>query len=593
MKPKYAKKEDEDNASTKEGKSSMQESKSSIKEVKSPKEDPKTSKEDSISPKQETKRFKKDDHKSVNGSLSNKPKEDQSKPNLKKLTNSKLETNSKETNSKEIKSKDTKSKEPKSKEPKTKEVHKEKTDEIPSETLKIKDDIPSTTIKKESFYGSSKNSLTKTSKTHHTETKHSKIVQSQDLPPIEKPSNAPDAKNLAWTEKYKPKDIKSIIGQQGDASNMKKLITWLKNWYSNHSGKNKPKLTRPSPWAKSDDGAYYKCALLSGPPGVGKTTTATLVAKELGLDIVEFNASDTRSKKLLHEEVSQLLSTTSLGGFFAKGAAPSKKRVLLMDEVDGMAGNEDRGGMQELINLIKNSSVPIICMCNDRNHQKVRSLANYCFDLRFAKPRLEQIRGAMMSVCFKEGIKITPDALSQVITGAGMDVRQVLNHLSVWTAGEKSLSSETAQKEAKAAKKDTILGPWEVCRKVFSEEDHKSMSVADKSRLFFYDYSLAPLFVQENYLQVVPHCPKGEVLERMALTADSLSLSDMVDKKIRSSNNWSLLECQAMYASVLPGFYLEGHVGGQINFPGWLGKNSKRGKFQRLLSELQAHMRTK
>jgi len=63
-----------------------------------------------------------------------------------------------------------------------------------------------------------------------------------------------------------------------------------------------------------------------------------------------------------------------------------------MDEVDGMAGNEDRGGIQELINLIKNSKCPVICMCNDRQHPKVRSLANYCFDLRFYKPRVEQIR---------------------------------------------------------------------------------------------------------------------------------------------------------------------------------------------------------
>ncbi len=58
------------------------------------------------------------------------------------------------------------------------------------------------------------------------------------------------------------------------------------------------------------------------------------------------------------------------------------KHVLIMDEVDGMSGNEDRGGIQELIGLIKKSRVPIICICNDRNHMKIRSLANYCFDLR-------------------------------------------------------------------------------------------------------------------------------------------------------------------------------------------------------------------
>ena len=64
----------------------------------------------------------------------------------------------------------------------------------------------------------------------------------------------------------------------------------------------------------------------------------------------------------------------------------------MMDEVDGMAGNEDRGGVGELINLIKNSKCPVICMCNDRNHPKIRSLAGYCFDLRFHKARVEQIR---------------------------------------------------------------------------------------------------------------------------------------------------------------------------------------------------------
>lgn len=113
-----------------------------------------------------------------------------------------------------------------------------------------------------------------------------------------------------------------------------------------------------------------------------------------------------------------------------------------MDEVDGMAGNEDRGGMQvrktglgtanhkhqknrpnitftvfefefefefknhlllyhqELISLIKNTKIPVICMCNDRNSQKIRSLANYCFDLRFQRPRVEQIKVNLTNLNF-------------------------------------------------------------------------------------------------------------------------------------------------------------------------------------------------
>lgn len=106
--------------------------------------------------------------------------------------------------------------------------------------------------------------------TSSTSEKKKTEVRSKDLPAIERQINTPSEANVAWTEKYKPKDLKSIIGQQGEKSNMNKLLNWLKNWSKYHSGKNKAKVARPSPWAKDDDGAFYKCALLSGPPGVGK-----------------------------------------------------------------------------------------------------------------------------------------------------------------------------------------------------------------------------------------------------------------------------------------------------------------------------------
>lgn len=177
-----------------------------------------------------------------------------------------------------------------------------------------------------------------------------------------------------------------------------------------------------------------------------------------------------------------------------------------MDEVDGMAGNEDRGGIQELISLIKDSSIPIICMCNDRNHQKMRSLVNHCYDLRFAKPRIEQIKGAMMSICYKEKIKVTPKELEELISATNNDIRQTLNHLSLMSADKEIVGKK--DENQKTAQKDMKMGPWDVVRKVFSAEEHKTMSIHDKSDLFFHDYSLAPLFVQQNYLSVAPKVPK-------------------------------------------------------------------------------------
>ena len=75
-----------------------------------------------------------------------------------------------------------------------------------------------------------------------------------------------------------------------------------------------------------------------------------------------------------------------------------------------------------------------------RNHQKIRSLANHCLDLRFYKPRVEQVKGAMMSIAFKEGLRIPPPAMHKIIEAANSDIRQILNHICMWSAGSKSMT---------------------------------------------------------------------------------------------------------------------------------------------------------
>lgn len=271
------------------------------------------------------------------------------------------------------------------------------------------------------------------------------------------PPSAPRSYDYSFVDKYKPTNVKSIIGQQGPQSNANKLQNWLLQWHKNHSDPTKKK--KANPYARDNDGSSFKAALLSGPPGIGKTTTAHLVCKELLFDVVEFNASDTRSKKLLKEEVSQLMSNTSLKGYLTgDDKTASKRHVLIMDEVDGMAGNEDRGGIAELIQLIKESQIPIICMCNDRSHPKMRSLVNYCFDLRFNKPSVNQIRSAMMSICFKEGIKLDAGAMDAIINGTGNDVRQTLNHLALYSATkDNKINTDRAKKNAQMSEKDVKI----------------------------------------------------------------------------------------------------------------------------------------
>uniref|UniRef100_A0A286ZJZ9 Replication factor C subunit 1 n=3 Tax=Sus scrofa TaxID=9823 RepID=A0A286ZJZ9_PIG len=400
--------------------------------------------------------------------------------------------------------------------------------------------------------------------------------------------------NLLWVDKYKPASLKTIIGQQGDQSCANKLLRWLQNWHKSPS--EDKKRAKFGKFAGKDDGSSFKAALLSGPPGVGKTTTASLVCQELGYSYVELNASDTRSKNSLKEIIAESLNNTSIKGFYSSGAAHSvsTKHALIMDEVDGMAGNEDRGGIQELIGLIKHTKIPIICMCNDRNHPKIRSLVHYCFDLRFQRPRVEQIKGAMMSIAFKEGLKIPPPAMNEIILGANQDIRQVLHNLSMWCARSKALTYDQAKADSHRAKKDIKLGPFDVARKVFvTGEETAHMSLMDKSDLFFHDYSIAPLFVQENYIHVKPVAAGGDMKKHLMLlsrAADSICDGDLVDRQIRNKQNWSLLPTQAIYASVLPGELMRGYMTQFPSFPSWLGKHSSAGKHDRIVQDLALHM---
>ncbi len=76
----------------------------------------------------------------------------------------------------------------------------------------------------------------------------------------------------------------------------------------------------------------------------------------------------------------------------------SKKSVIIMDEVDGV-GAGDRGGLAALIQVIKQTKTPIICICNDRMNNKLQSLVNHCLDLKFMRPPKEAIGRRLRMIC--------------------------------------------------------------------------------------------------------------------------------------------------------------------------------------------------
>ena len=127
---------------------------------------------------------------------------------------------------------------------------------------------------------------------------------------------------------------------------------------------------------------------------------------ECNYSVTEFNASDIRNKSGVG-----LLETRSHGLDISRNLT---KSLVIMDEVDGMSTG-DRGGVAAIINLIKNSKVPIICICNDRGSEKIRSLAGHCLDVKFFKPNKTMVVKRLKEILIAEGGSGEDRALEQLV----------------------------------------------------------------------------------------------------------------------------------------------------------------------------------
>ena len=171
------------------------------------------------------------------------------------------------------------------------------------------------------------------------------------------------------------------------------------------------------------------------------------------------------------------------------------KKVIIMDEVDGMSAG-DRGGSAELLNIIKKTRIPIICLCNDRQSPKIRTLANYCVDLRFRRSTSLQIEKRIAEIAKSEGLALQPNAISELVQSTSADIRQILNILSTFRLGSNDLSFDDSKRISNEASKNPTLSPFVVIGKLLSPSSFRSLSFSGKMDLYFQDYSLIPLFVQ-------------------------------------------------------------------------------------------------
>ncbi|XP_002963662.2 replication factor C subunit 1 [Selaginella moellendorffii] len=424
-----------------------------------------------------------------------------------------------------------------------------------------------------------------------------KISPSKGLASAPQSSRAGVTEEETWPFKHKPKTTADIIANQ---SIVKQLKDWLSDWEKNN---NAVAASAKGKKAASSS-ASKKAVLLCGPPGIGKTTTARLLCEELGYEAVEVNASDSRGKadsKIVRgiggstsNAVKEMVSNASLGGW------AGKQSVLIMDEVDGMSAG-DRGGVADLIASIKISKVPIICICNDRYSQKLKSLVNYCLLLSYRKPTKQQMAKRLQDIARSEKLNIDTIALEELSERTHGDMRLALNQLQYMSLHTSVLKYDDIKQYAVASGKDEDISPFSAVDKLMGFEGGR-LKMDDRIDLAMSDMDLVPLIIQENYLNFVPSGAGRDAngtarMDLLAQAATSIASADILNVQIRRFRQWQLSRSSAFMSSIIPASLMHGKrevlTQGERNFNrfgGWLGKNSTFGKKTRLLEDVHAHV---
>jgi len=204
---------------------------------------------------------------------------------------------------------------------------------------------------------------------------------------------------MMWSEKYRPQSLMDMIGNEEARA---AFVEWFGKW---------KKGTKP--------------LLLVGPPGIGKTTLANLAAKQFGYDMIGLNASDVRNKQQIQEILSPVLGNASLLG----------SPMIFVDEVDGVHGRADFGGVEALLDILKEPTVPIILAANSESSDKMKSIkkATRTIYLKPLPPRLMQLY--LQRILQKENAKLSLGSLVKLVMESRGDIRSMINSAHALVTG--------------------------------------------------------------------------------------------------------------------------------------------------------------
>jgi len=285
----------------------------------------------------------------------------------------------------------------------------------------------------------------------------------------------------------------------GNKETVQKFVDWIKSW-----DKGVPK---------------KRSAFLYGPPGVGKTVTVEALTADFQIELVEKNASDYRTE----DAINRFAGLASQYGSLFGG-----KRIVLLDELDGLTGTADRGGVKAITDIVKTAQCPIVLIANNAYDPRFSNLRNYCLLVEFKKPPAGEVTKHLRRICILEGIQADDEALKFIAQRSGGDVRSAVNDLQALAQGRKSLTYEDVSWLGYRDRQDTIFNVLRMIiygRTCTSAKQAVGMADVDIDMLFEWIYENVPEHLTD------PH--------DLARAMDALSMADVYRGRIRATQDWS------------------------------------------------------
>jgi replication factor C large subunit len=306
----------------------------------------------------------------------------------------------------------------------------------------------------------------------------------------------PPTSQPPWVDKYRPKRLDEVVGNR---EAVQQFVEWLKGW-------------RPG----------SKPALLYGPPGTGKTVTVEAAARELGYDLVALNASDVRTGEAIKRAIEP---AAHYGTLFSQ-----RGRLLFIDEVDGISGTEDQGGLEAIMELIERTRSPLALAANDPWDPRLRGLREACLMIRFNRVKVTQLVPLLRRICRAEGVEADDRALRVIADLAEGDVRAAINDLQAVAQGRRAL---TAADVEWLRARDRQYGAFDTLKAIFAARTAEEARAAISNSLV--DHEMLLKWIHENLpLQY-------EDPEELAKAYDALSMADVYLGRAKRKQRWELL----------------------------------------------------